>query len=599
MPMRCLVTRHSLLQTRRRVSSGLDRHVRHATYQSRTSINASTVKSIPSHNKPLHDALQSLFGSRYLEQSSLSLSSKSLETHDPALRVGILALDDAAETSARLLARTLLSDALGEPGSWEERITSSTRPAILRYSDDGATGSKGAEISAPSRFLQQKRLEILVMRVGGEILSPALETGVTAGYSALLRYPLHRAVVVGKGVEGAVKMGESRIGEQHELVGRIIDIESRSNTDTVSTSHSAPESPHAGENILPVDVNAAYNALEAFRRDPSTGPTFNTAWQASNISTAIDFLAPNPRTAIKSHIAHLLASTEAAIDSEHTTTLLAARTATIADAKRDTFQSEISAWSASAHGDLQSSITRIETSAIWRRTHWARLLWAVDDVGLAGDDALRLWLGGAEAHLAYLTGSIHAAGFQDPSTRTTPAKSHSHTHSDEMTGADKLLAQDLAARRASAADNAQIWRIRPWSSAIDLSRREMSASLVPALQRRAQVLLAQTLTTIGATSALGMWWYVAFHGGMYEAGAIAALGLVVALGRVQRAWTSERIGFLDRIMDAGRVVLRQIEGELRTEVREKGRRGLEPEDVKMWDEARAAVRRCRDELEKM
>ncbi|KAG9753832.1 hypothetical protein KCU73_g5800, partial [Aureobasidium melanogenum] len=316
----------------------------------------------------------------------------------------------------------------------------------------------------------------------------------------------------------------------------------------------------------------------------------------------------------------------------------------ISDQKRQEISQAISAWAQHAHTDLQVSLANAIDSRSWRRTTWSRLLWRVDDVGVAAEEVLRShWLLDAESTLAFLAGRIEQAGFfrsrggvanfnpdyamhasdraTDPKTGEAISKERvflapsqaSSTPTTTKTSkgffgkffTDKVpqpSTADLLNTHALTAKVAQtggidIFHSRPWPLAIHFTRQKLLHTLVPSLQARAQALLAQSLTTIGATSALGVWLYIATSGSMLaESGAIAALGLVWTLRRLQKRWEGERETWEAEVREHGRVVLSEVEDVLRTVVRENERGVLRQTDIEDWQRARQALRHVKRAL---
>ena len=86
---------------------------------------------------------------------------------------------------------------------------------------------------------------------------------------------------------------------------------------------------------------------------------------------------------------------------------------------------------------------------------------------------------------------------------------------------------------------------------------------------------------------------------LYEAGAIAALGLVWSLRRLQTLWSKERDFFTGVLKEDGRRVLAEVESHLKKIVRDGGRAQVRPEDQQSWHRAREAVDACREALERI
>jgi hypothetical protein len=519
------------------------------------------------------------------------------------------------------------------------------------------------ELNIPSRVLEKNNLEILITTLNTSngphitadpsglaeaILVPPLQTPVaSSGRTGFVRYPVHKAIVVGEGIQGCLDFG--RISNALEATALGV---SGAQQGLIQVALSVPrDSPRTQTNdtglISPVDIDQAGVALDLFRQDVANSAIFNTKWQASNIQSIIKFLASDPmdpitgdavglRPTLESHIRSTLDSAADAIALSEQTANKAVLSNSIPDQKRQEISEAITAWAQHAHTDLQVSLANALDSRSWRRTTWSRLLWRVDDVGVAAEEVLRShWLLDAESTLAFLAGRIEQAGFfrsksgvanfnpdyamqasdrvLDPKTgkvisgeraMLAPSQASSATvkgatgffgkfFTDKVrqpTPADLLNTHALTAKVVETG-GIDIFHSRPWPLAIHFTRQKLLHTLVPSLQSRAQSLLAQSLTTISATSALGIWLYIATSGSMLaESGAVAALGLVWTLRRLQRNWEGEREGWEAEVREHGRVVLSEVEDVLRRVVRENERGVLRASDMEDWGRARGALR---------
>jgi hypothetical protein len=523
------------------------------------------------------------------------------------------------------------------------------------------------ELNIPSRVLEKNNLEILITTLNTSngphitadpsglaeaILVPPLQTPVaSSGRTGFVRYPVHKAIVVGEGIQGCLDFG--RISNALEVTTLGV---SGAQQRLIQVALSVPrDTPRTQTNdtglISPVDIDQAGVALDLFREDVANSAIFNTKWQASNIQSIIKFLASDPmdpitgdavglRPTLESHIRSTLDSAAEAIALSEQTANKAVLSNSIPDHTRQEISQAITAWAQHAHTDLQVSLANALDSRSWRRTTWSRLLWRVDDVGVAAEEVLRShWLLDAESTLAFLAGRIEQAGFfrsksgvanfnpdyamqasdrmLDPKTgkvisgeRAMLAPSQSSAakmqtglfgkfFTDKVrqpTPADLLNTHALTAKVVETG-GIDIFHSRPWPLAIHFTRQKLLHTLVPSLQSRAQSLLAQSLTTISATSALGIWLYIATSGSMLaESGAIAALGLVWTLRRLQKKWEGERETWEAEVREHGRVVLSEVEDVLRSVVRENERGVLRLSDKEDWSRARGALREVKKAL---
>jgi hypothetical protein len=523
------------------------------------------------------------------------------------------------------------------------------------------------ELNIPSRVLEKNNLEILITTLNTSngphitadpsglaeaILVPPLQTPVaSSGRTGFVRYPVHKAIVVGEGIQGCLDFG--RISNALEATALGV---SGAQQGLIQVALSVPrDSPRTQTNdtglISPVDIDQAGVALDLFRQDVANSAIFNTKWQASNIQSIIKFLASDPmdpitgdavglRPTLESHIRSTLDSAADAIALSEQTANKAVLSNSIPDQKRQEISEAITAWAQHAHTDLQVSLANALDSRSWRRTTWSRLLWRVDDVGVAAEEVLRShWLLDAESTLAFLAGRIEQAGFfrsksgvanfnpdyamqasdrvLDPKTgkvvsgeraMLAPSQASAAKASTgffgkfftdkvrQPTPADLLNTHALTAKVVETG-GIDIFHSRPWPLAIHFTRQKLLHTLVPSLQSRAQSLLAQSLSTISATSALGIWLYIATSGSMLaESGAIAALGLVWTLRRLQKKWEGERETWEAEVREHGRVVLSEVEDVLRSVVRENERGVLRSSDLEDWSRAKEALMQVKKAL---
>jgi hypothetical protein len=522
------------------------------------------------------------------------------------------------------------------------------------------------ELNIPSRVLEKNNLEILITSLNTasgpnitadpsglaeSILVPPLQTPVaSSGRTGFVRYPVHKAIVVGEGIQGCLDFGRISTALEATTLGV-----SGGQQGLIQVALSVPrDSPRTQTKdtglVSPVDIDQAGAALDLFRQNVANSAIFNTKWQASNIQSVIKFLASDPmdpitgdavglRPTLESHIRSTLDSAADAIAFSEQTANKAVISNSIPDQKREEISQAITAWAQHAHTDLQVSLANALDSRSWRRTTWSRLLWRVDDVGVAAEEVLRShWLLDAESTLAFLAGRIEQAGFFRSKSGVANFNPDYAMHASDRT-VDPKTGQVISGERAflapsqaSAAVTAttktskgffgkfftdkvpqpthadlynthaltakvveeggiNIFHSRPWPLAIHFTRQKLLHTLVPTLQSRAQTLLAQSLTTISATSALGIWLYIATSGSMLaESGAIAALGLVWTLRRLQKNWEAERQSWEADVREHGRVVLSEVEDVLRSVVRGNERGVLRSTDVEDWGKARGALR---------
>lgn len=604
------------------------------SWASATAINAPS--TVPPAYRDLHQKLLLLQdeASSYVDLSRLQLATRSLESHDPVVRVALLGLGADGALAARTLARVILSDALGSEDSWEKELLESGedgRSIVLRYGDSEDAAQQSPLVRTmhiPSPFLQRHNIEILVTTLNAHdravdqagqaemeetILVPPLTTPTSAGGRVgFVRYPVHKALVVAEGITGAVAYGRlPRSLDKSTLVNAALSLPLRSSTGATSAEQATTD------NVI--DIDLASHALALFRASTANGAQFSEEWQTSRMPGLSEWIAGPPqrdssdmRTAVRKLLDSVLLNASSAIERSETEQTSAAASATVPDDKRSDLNRAIVQWSEEAHSDLQLNLTAALSSPTWRRTAWWRLLWRIDDVSVSAGDILRLsWLTEAEQNLAFLSGRIAQAGLATPDELKEPGtggrvvaagveaevESWEPKQAQIMSPADLLQAPTLLARVQQQSGINALFD-PPWPQTIHLSRQQMLHTTVPRFHRTAQSLLLSTLSTIGGTAALGAWLCVA-TADLSAGGAVAALGAVWSLRRLQRRWSQERDTFAAALREDGRKVLAEVESQLRTIVQAGGRAHVSREDQRGWQRARAAIERCRDALDRV
>lgn len=590
---------------------------------SRTAINAPS--TVAPELRELHQKLLLLQekASSYVDLSRIQLAMRSLESEDPVTRIAFLGVGTKGQSAARKLVRALLADALGEEGEWERKLLQNEEGGnvLLRYGeareDSGVQRGSNAvvrELKVPSPFLKRWNLEILVsglnlsssnmnaQELAESLLDPAL-TIPGAGRVGFVRFPVHKAVLVAEGVAGAVEFGRLAAGV---VDGRNI--------------HAVLNLPRRADDLdsdAAIDIDLATHALSLFRASNSNGAQFSSEWQTSRLPTLTSWLAAATNSsstglnlATSDLISNITTRASHSLSAAESAAHLSSKSLTVPDAKRQSLQSAVETWASEAHRDLQANLTTALTSPTWKRTTWWRLFWRIDEVSLSASSILRdSWLVEAEQSLAWLSGRVIEAGV----ATAEELKAESNTTGlldavlkDEVTEFKATQREDVPVQKMeTVAELMQLppmlARVKqesgvdamfdpPWPQSIHLARQSILHRQVPSMHRRAQVLMLSSLSTIGGSAALGAWLWVASGGvALYEAGAVASLGLVWALRRLQKKWTTEREEFVGVVKEDGRRVLGDVEGRLGRVVKEGGKVGVREEDLQEWRVAREAV----------
>ena len=569
---------------------------------------------VPHANRALHHELHAL--RHVLDHPRLQLALESLESSTPVVRVALLGLDaDGARAAARL-ARALFSDPLAEEEQWERELVGAAddgQAVLLKFGHVvdtlGVSGGPAVRtLRVPSPILRSRRVEILVSTLDADAVC-RVDDAMSREDALLVpnRVPVHKAVVVARGLNGAVRYGGLPGARTHaRLVTVALDVPSHAATDP-GHSLRAPLG-HA------VDVDRATNALRLFRSDKANGARFGAEWQASALAPLADWVlgpptqstaAPQPRAAaVLGLVDSVLATCTRSLDTAQARATSHALASSVPDATRASLHAAVAAWAADAHADLQNNLdAAFARSPSWRRTAWYRLFWRIDDVSVSAAEVLHHnWLADAERRLAFLCGRLLQAGLateaqlaQDTAAPRSPGPDDQRP----ATPAPAPVELQPPSPSPSPPPHNPAGHPPPWPPTLRLRRASLAHHLIPALHMRAQALLFTAISTTTASLALAAWFAAATTTtgsslGLYEAAAIAAFGLVRSLRRLQTLWGRERRAFERDVRDAGRGVLREVEARLRALVTAGGR--VCARDAE-WERKRRALEGCRRALE--
>lgn len=226
----------------------------------------------------------------------------------------VLGLDDAS--SARRLVRLLLADPLNPRENWEDALDAyeadTTRGLLIRYYlllfhnprgtvltisrygevSESIPNSLLPTISVPSSILKKGNLEILVSSLGADTELPGAQfTAETflvptvtiqtshSGRHNVVRYPVHRAIVCGRGVDGLLAYSN--------LVARSdLKKETESVYGAIELAASDPEKHN--DRIAFVDIDRADEALAKFRESVQNASLYERGWNSSGVQPVVD-----------------------------------------------------------------------------------------------------------------------------------------------------------------------------------------------------------------------------------------------------------------------------------------------------------------------
>jgi len=499
----------------------------------------------------------------------------------------------------------------------------------FRYGEGAGTNPQSpllSHLEIPSSTLRSNNLEILISSINvtniptnspesasvskEAFLVPVLESTAASanGRYSTVTYPVHKALVFGEGIESAVAYARYTAGQNLADVSHLVKI--AIGMDLQPTT--------AGESeVSTVNLHAAGAAIKAFRQSVENAITYEHGWLGSGMPTLAEFLVQGSQVtdgtvkpAVRALAGSILDDAAENIDKEELRRSQELAAAAIPASTMQTLNQALTLWAEQAHTELRDQLDRAFGSRRWRRLAWWKLFWRVDDVGMIASEVLeRSWLVEAEKEMIWLAGRIQQAGLVDTSSDNSARaeiaptlkgrEQHALGASPPPPTVRDLIPPSALSATTDADSDARLPPPRPWPTHIAYSRHILSARTLPDLQALAQRRVLTALSTTTLSSALAALMYVSISTtSIYEAGAIAAAGVVWSMWRLQGQWEAARRGWEGEVREEGRRVLRVVEVEVMGVVREGGQHGEDGDGAEREDRrtAREAVVRGREAL---
>lgn len=436
---------------------------------------------------------------------------------------------------------------------------------------------------------------------GQDLLVPSLETPASAsGRATMVTYPVHKALIYGDGIPRLLacskKINEADTERYTNAILGVINV------------HWHIEGQELGPNIAFANLDQAEDAIAQIRRAIENSTEYEHNWLDSNMSVVSGWimggtkaLDSNIKPAVKHLIQIILGDTERQILTEDSQRLRQLSTESIPDSVRHDLEEAIVSWAENAHTELRDSLYNAFHGKNWGRLAWWKLFWRVDDVGMLSSEVLqRSWLVEAEKEVIWIGGQIQQAGLlhsnqRDPNLAIKEKSMESETTFGKDPPAPRLV--DMIDQPAISSEYVFFNPSNPRPQQITLARQSLSTMTIPPLQALSQRLLLQTVSTTMATTALSCLVYFSLSTtSMYEAGAIAAFGLVYSLRRLQRKWEDAKGVWMGAVREEARRVLKIVEDTFRGVVREGGKPKVDETGVEERRLAREAVEAVREAL---
>jgi hypothetical protein len=539
------------------------------------------------HLKDALAGLQKQAGS-YINVSRLNLALRALEQPpgQETIRIAILALADGGTSlkKAKQLVRAFIADPLnGEEEEWERALMddeTGSKPLLFKIGkhDENEVIQRNAllqEFHVQSPLLNSHNLEILVLEVdpplkeessgGGSfantVLVPTMVTPISnSGRHIPITLPAHKSLVLADGIMGAAT-----------LMSHLSD---DVNQEMVKTAVNFPTAIKVGEQVssLPfqvLDIAKGDGGLQAFRKNIETALDYETKWYESGLGDVLEWLRDGTETTqgelkppVRKLIESILKNAGTAHQVEHLRQLSAALSLKITSSKLHSLQSGLAEWSEQSHKELRDELDIAFNGHRWRKLGWWKLFWRVDDVSMIATDILnQRFLTDAEKEVIFLSGRFQEAGiYKDLGLLEARHWAYRPVAQEPVSGPPPPTYKEL---KGIPKDVPATSNPKPWPLDIPITRSYLSANTVPALQALAQKLTIQTLSTSVLTSALaGLIYLSTLSTTFYEAGAVAAVGIVWSMRRMQGKWETARSFWEGEVREEGRKAVKDTEAAL-------------------------------------
>ncbi|KAL7922435.1 hypothetical protein ACQKWADRAFT_292450 [Trichoderma austrokoningii] len=505
-----------------------------------------------------------------LSRLQLALQGLRQSPGQEAIRVAVLGIANGSEgrDAARKVLKALIVDPLVDEQDWEKRLDAhdTSKPLIIRVGPSRGNITRlelpndnlPDVLEVPSAELNGLNLELLLMDaevpINGSnlttvqsleqaVLVPTVDVESADQHAAPLVAPVHQAILVADGLTGAVGIAGLPILDSCEAITAAVDLKGFSKE-------------QLGANFTIVDTALAEEAVRLFRQGPQNAMKYEHNWSASNLSVLVAWLKAGlkaaddeaTKPAVRKLIASVLQGAESAIETESTSRKVSRElSASMASPEMRAMNERLAKWAQLAHAELQEQLDLAFNGRRWQKLGWWKLFWRVDDVAMLTNEILsQRFLPTSEQELVYLTGRIaqllgEAGQYPQPTSSREAASSESSKNEPMIPTAPRS-------------------RLPKWPGHIAFTRRYIQNETVPALQSLAQQLVVQSLATSSVTSCLAALLYVSsFSSTIFEAGAVAALGIVYSLGRMQKKWETAREFWEGEVREEGRKAIRGAE----------------------------------------
>lgn len=359
----------------------------------------------------------------------------------------------------------------------------------------------------------------------------------------------------------------------------------------------------AERSLSPINLTQAESATKSFRESSGRAAVYEHVWFGSGLASLSEWFVeglsgqvPALKPAVRRLIEHIVDNAREAVLRQEEESKKQIESTTVPVSTRDSLDQAIIWWAEVSHTELRDQLGNAFIGRDWKKLQWWKLFWRVDDVSFIAANLLQQsWLVEAEKEMIWHFGQIEQTGLGDPAKLSL--RPQTVVDAEATASQSSLPSRDTEEEPRAHAPSS----IRLWPQEISNARTQLSATTIFPLQALSQRLLLEAISITFLTSSLSVQLYLAIcTTSIYEAGAIAALGFVYSLHRLESKWSSARETWEGSVMEEGRRILRDVEERMREMVRNGGRKIVderEAEDRKLVLQRLEGVRNALEKLD--
>ena len=503
----------------------------------------------------------------------LALALQGLQERQGAesIRVAILGLEQLNDDAhvAKSVLKTILADPLKDITPWEQEFDNQNpnKPVIFRVGPDRpeasntlvSAGNPVLDLRVSCPGLNHLNLEVLCMRISPNTIisqhSDLSQPITDDSTQPPTTFPAHKTIVVANGLVGVSEAVKLTQGSDPAFIKTAVNLRGLSEDKNQAA-------------FTVIDISQANSGIDRIRQGPQYAMEYERLWYSSNLPTLIEWLKsgaePSEGSSTKQAVRHAITTYLAELKDRIRSKELTELASTQPSAARPLFTSSIASWAEGAHVELRDELDLAFTEKRWRKLGWWKLFWRVDDVAMLTNELLaQRFLPTAERELVYLAGRLA----KQPDARIAyPQPTSQRLAIDTSNQEEQII---------TIARNSDDRTLAPkWPTHISFTRRYLQNETVPALQALAQKLVGQSLVTSGLATSLGALLYVSYSvTTIYEAAAVALLGVVYSSGRMQKKWERAREFWEGEVREEGRKAVKAAEESVVSAVAAVGNEG--------------------------